>query len=225
MAALTLRRDSSDGAATNGQVGSPSLAPRRRRIKGTEVALGLFIAVACALAAVLIHLGSVERTAVLAARVDVDQGQVIRAQDLKVVNVAADSDVAHVGREELDDVVGRRATTAIVTGQLLADGMTTNEDSVGPGEAVVGLALLPGQLPSLDLTAGDRVHVVSSTLADAEAGSDERDPVLTRSATVVSVEALDADRRLVTLVTSEADAEAVAAAAGSDSLRLVVVAS
>jgi hypothetical protein len=47
--------------------------------------------------------------------------------------------------------------------------------------------------------------------------------VIAREATVVSVEELTGDRRLVSVLTTEADAEAVAAAAGSGSLRLVQV--
>jgi len=47
--------------------------------------------------------------------------------------------------------------------------------------------------------------------------------VLTREATVFAVEELASDRRLVSIVAPEADAEAVAAAAGTGSLRLVMV--
>lgn len=213
----------------------PSLAPRGRRINRTEVAIGLLVAFGCALGAVFLHLSSVERTPVLTARGGIDQGQEIRAEDLAVVNVAADGELAYIGRDRIDEVIGRRATTSIAAGQLLAEGMTTTEGAIGEDQALVGLALIPGQLPTLDLSPGDRVHVVVSS-APAEgpvtAGEDEDpegevrdDPVLTRSATIVSVETLDADRRLVTLATSEADAEAVAAAAGGDSLRIVAVAS
>lgn len=225
-AAPAASRPHTQPAAALGPIGSPSLVGRGRRIRKSEVAVGLLITVGCALAAVLVHLGSVERTAVLAARVDIEQGHVIEAVDLEVVNLASDSTVAHIGRSDLDLVVGRTATRAIGRHELLAPGMTTDEDTLGRDEAAVGLALLPGQLPSLDLAPGARVHVVSSTAPTAEPSTtDGDDPVLSRSAEVVSVEQLDADRRLVTLLTSEADAEKVAAAAGDDSLRLVVVAS
>jgi hypothetical protein len=56
-----------------------------------------------------------------------------------------------------------------------------------------------------------------------EDGEGAADVVLTRDATVFAVEELASDRRLVSIVAPEADAEAVAAAAGTGSLRLVMV--
>jgi hypothetical protein len=47
--------------------------------------------------------------------------------------------------------------------------------------------------------------------------------VVARAATVVGIEELTSDRRLVSVLTSEDDARAVAAVAGAGSLRLVVV--
>jgi hypothetical protein len=47
--------------------------------------------------------------------------------------------------------------------------------------------------------------------------------VVARGATVVAVEELPSDRRLVSIIAPEDDAEAVAAAAGSGTLRLVQV--
>jgi hypothetical protein len=57
----------------------------------------------------------------------------------------------------------------------------------------------------------------------ADDGGTSSSNVIAREATVVSVEELTGDRRLVSVLTTEADAEAVAAAAGSGSLRLVQV--
>ena len=59
--------------------------------------------------------------------------------------------------------------------------------------------------------------------AAVDGDGESAEVVLTRDATVFSVEELASDRRLVSIVAPEGDAEAVAAASGSGSLRLALV--
>ncbi len=107
------------------------------------------------------------------------------------------------------------------------------------GSAIVGLSLEPGGYPAMGLSPGDLVNVVrtvdpadpitdgtdqgdtSDDGADASIGTG--DVVIARGATVVSVEELASDRLLVSILAPEGDAVAVAARAGSGSLRLVQV--
>ncbi len=95
--------------------------------------------------------------------------------------------------------------------------------SLEAGDGVVGLALDPGQYPALGLAPGDRVNVVRSGEAGSS-GTEQDDGVIARGATVFEVEDLASDRKLVSIQASESDAEAVAGAAGSGGLRLVLVA-
>lgn len=53
--------------------------------------------------------------------------------------------------------------------------------------------------------------------------ADEEPTVVARAATVYAVDELASDRLLVSVLTSEGDAEAVASAAGAGGLRLVLV--
>ena len=126
-------------------------------------------------------------------------------------------------------VDSRAIIAASITSAFRAEGFPVPERARMLG--IVGLSLDPGGYPDLGLAPGDRVTIVrSGDTAASEATDDSADDggtsssnVIAREATVVSVEELTGDRRLVSVLTTEADAEAVAAAAGSGSLRLVQV--
>ncbi len=131
----------------------------------------------------------------------------------------------------MTEVVGRVALVDLEPGTLVTRSVVADRPTLGEGEGIVGLSLDPGGYPDLGLAPGDRVTIVrSGDTAIPEATDDTADDdgtsssnVIAREATVVSVEELTGDRRLVSVLTTEADAEAVAAAAGSGSLRLVQV--
>lgn len=184
--------------------------------------MGLFVTVACALAAVLWHLNATDRVPALAISAAVERGATIAPDDLTVVYVASDSGLAHLDDRQAATVVGRVALVDLPAGTLLTPALVADEAALQPGEGVVGLALEPGGYPSMRLAVGDLVDVVR--VGDLAAAGDGREGfVVARRATVVGIEELTSDRRLVSVLTSEADARAVAAVSGTGSLRLVVV--
>lgn len=213
-----------DRAAGNGHAPATSgVAPPRRRVRLPQVAIGLLVTLGFALAALLVHLGSVSRVPALAVAGDVDRGDVITESDISVVHIASEGGVTHLGRGDLGRVVGQTALVDLRAGTLLTTDVVTDGAGLEEGQGIVGLLLDPGQYPASGITAGDRVHVVRSASEVPEAESDAGDPVIARGATVSAVEELSGDQRLVSIVAEEADAAAVAAAAGSGSLRLVMV--
>ncbi len=157
------------------------------------------------------------------------------AADIKVVYVSTDDAVATLAQSQHGEVVGRVALVDLAAGTLMTPDLVADQPSLDVGDGVVGLALDPGGFPALGLSPGDSVDVVVSAdpevVAAAEPASDASAPadelvrsVIAAGATVVAVEELSSERRLVTIQTSQADARAVAAAAGSGALRLVQVA-
>ena len=121
-------------------------------------------------------------------------------------------------------MVGRIALVDLAPGTLLNRSVVAERPSLADGQGVVGLSLEPGGYPAMGLAPGDRVNVVSTSDPSARAEvSGAIDAVIARNATVFAVEELASDRRLVSILTVEGDAEAVAAAAGSGALRLVLV--
>ena len=207
----------------NGSGRRVMVAPPKSRVRLPELAVGLFVMVLFALGAVLWHLNSVDKTPALAVAADIDRGDTIGAGDIRVVYVASDDPLALLGESQMSEVVGRVALVDLPAGTLVTRGMVAEAVSLAPGEGITGLSLDPGQYPASGLAPGDRVNVVLSVGADAAVGPDS-ETVIARDTVVYAVEDLASDRKLVSIMTGEADAEAVAARAGSGSLRLVLVA-
>lgn len=226
----TVRAPRAGTPGSNGH-GSPatiSLAPPGRRVRMPELVVGVLVMSVFALGAVLWHLSAVDRSPALAVVGTVERGDVISADDLRVVYVSSDDAVARMSESQMTEVVGRVALVDLAPGTLVTRSVVADRPTLEQGEGIVGLSLDPGGYPDLGLAPGDRVTIVRSgdaAVPEATADEDESGPgnVIAREATVVSVEELTGDRRLVSVLTTEADAEAVAAAAGSGSLRLVQV--
>jgi hypothetical protein len=210
----------------NGQTARPrpgqTVAPPRRRVRAPELALGVLVTVACALGAVLWHLNAVDKVPALAVAGAIERGEIIDADDLRVTYVAADGPLARMDEAQASRVVGRVALVDLAAGTLVTPSVVADATALGTGDGVAGLALDPGQYPALGIAPGDTVNVVHS--AEGVTAVDGDDAVVVRGATMFAVEDLPSDRKLVSILTDEAGAEAVAALAGSGSLRLVLVA-
>lgn len=204
----------------HGDTSRLSVAPPKGRMRLPELAIGLFVMVAFALGAVLWHLNSVDKTPALAIAANVERGETITGKDIRVVYVASDDVLASLGEGQASQVVGRAALVDLPAGTLLTRGLVADAVVIGADDGVAGLSLEPGQYPSLGLAPGDIVNVVRSV---EDATADDADAVIARNATVFAVEELASDRKLVSIMTTEEDAEAVASAAGGGALRLVLV--
>lgn len=199
------------------------VAPPKRRVRLPELAVGVLVTVAFALGAVLWHLNAVDTVPALSVTGPIERGEIIDAEDLRVTYVAADDPLARMDETQASRVVGRIALVDLAAGTLVTPGVVADATALEPGDGVVGLALDPGQYPAFGIAPGDRVNVVRSVEAGGAVDRDA-DLVVVRGATVSAVEDLPSDRKLVSILSDEAGAEAVASLAGSGSLRLVLVA-
>jgi hypothetical protein len=212
---------SSNGA---GKVHAPTVAPPKRRVRLPELAVGLLVTVMFALGAVLWHLNATTKVPALAVSAPIERGEVIEAADLRVVYVASDDPLARMSSSESSAVVGHVALVDLAPGTLLTRTVVADAAALKAGDGVVGLSLDPGQYPALGLAPGDRVNVVRSGESTPEADPATEVQVVARNTTVFAVEDLASDRKLVSILTSDADAETIAALAGAGELRLVLVA-
>ncbi len=212
---------SSNGA---GAVHAPAVTPPKRRVRLPELAVGLLVTVMFALGAVLWHLNASTKVPALAVAAPVERGEVIEASDLRVVYVASDDPLARMSSGESSAVVGHVALVDLAPGTLITPSVIADGAALNAGDGVVGLALDPGQYPALGLAPGDRVNVVRSGESAPETDDASDTQVIARGATVFAVEDLSSDRKLVSILTLEGDAEVVAATAGAGGLRLVLVA-
>jgi hypothetical protein len=194
--------------------------PAARRVRVPELVAGLLVVVVFALGAVLWHLSAIDKVPALVVASPVARGDVLETGDVRVGYVARDDGLARLDVTQFDRVVGRVAVVDLAEGTLLASSMMAEAAAIGDGDGVVGLSLEPGAYPTGGLAPGDRVNVVRAADTATTPAA-----VVARDATVFAVEELTSDRRLVSILTSETDAEAVAASAiGNGGLRLVVVA-
>ena len=139
----------------------PLTTTRRRaavRNRG-RIAAGVFTLALAGLLAVLVYGNVGERQPVLAVARPVDPGQVIAADDLRVVRVAADAGVKTVPSSQRTVIVGQRAAVRLLPGSILSPAAVTNGRILAAGTSVIGAIVKPGQYP-LGLRAGDDVNVV-----------------------------------------------------------------
>lgn len=245
----TIRAPRSGAPSSNGHRPDPGvgIAPPLRRVRIPELVIGVMVMTVFALGAVMLHLSAVDKSPALAVVGSVERGQTLSASDVRVVYVASDNALARLTEADLNTVVGRVALVDLAPGTLLTRSLVADRPALEDGDGIVGLSLEPGGYPAMGLSPGDLVNVIrtvdpadplteSSTDDDtddadeASGGSGSTrttgaagDVVIARGATVVSVEELSSDRLLVSILAPEGDAVAVAARAGSGSLRLVQV--
>lgn len=215
-------RRAAPSPSSNGHGGTQrlSVAPPKGRVRLPELAIGLFVMVGFALGAVLWHLNSVDKSPALAIAANVERGETITSGDIRIVYVASDDVLATLGEGQMSQVVGRVALVDLPPGALLTRDLVADAVAIEAGDGVAGLSLEPGQYPALGLAPGDIVNVVRG---GEDATGESTDAVIARGATVFAIEDLASDRKLVSIKTTEADAEAVASTAGGGSLRLVLV--
>ncbi|MCY0870787.1 SAF domain-containing protein [Cutibacterium acnes] len=138
-----------------------TVKPRRRPL---FVAAGIAIVVVGALLITqLIHASQTENR-VLEVHADVARGEVIRDTDLVAVTVGQVDNVSTVPADQLDSLVGKRATADLRAGSLLPAGAIGPADVVpAPGKSLVGLKLAAGQIPIGDLAAGTKLRLIQTS--------------------------------------------------------------
>ncbi len=200
-----------------GRVAPPT--PPAGRLRVPQLAVGLLLTAGAALAFVLWNAASVQRMPVVALADNVSRGQVLAREDLRVVHIGSEDQLATTPADGAAQLLGRTAVADLPAGTLVVPQHFTVASTLTPGAGVVGLALGPGQYPTPQLRVGDLVNIVVT--------SDERSEgrLLVEAAEVVGVEPVGTQgQRFVSLLTGEAAAGEVAATAKRDELRLVLVA-
>lgn len=210
--------------------GALRVAPATRRRSPAWIAGGVLLVLFCALAFAVGSTRLGARQAVLAVAHDMPVGQLVADSDLVVVRISVDSGLRPIPASARAGVVGRPAAVPLVAGTLLTDAELGAPSALPPGQAVIGVALKPGQFPP-SLQAGARVLVADSGAdngagATAQpAGGDAQGQIETVPAVVVGVTEPAADAGDPTtvvalqLAASSAPRLAAAGAAG----RVVVV--
>lgn len=204
----------------NGRAAAPAVASTRlrRRPMLTLVSVGLVLL--GAIAGLVVWSASTTTTEVVAARLSVDRGAVITAEDLMIVRTSLDPSLQVVPGEGLSGLVGMRAASDITAGSLVNPAQVMADLVPATGESVVGVALSVGKLPAEQLRPGDRVRLVQTPLDQSEVP----DTQITIDAIVqgVSAPAADGMTVVVDLIVPSSRAPEVAARAATGRVALVL---
>lgn len=204
-------------------VGS-SLGTSQRSKQLPWVALGILLVAGSMLGFALWTVSQGERTQAIVAARNIEAGSVISEADLAVVAIGADPGVVLLPAESGGLIVGEIARGPIPAGTPLSTGLVTDVAAVPNGEAVLGTSLVPGEYPTGQLRAGDRVQLVETL--DALATQSGESARVVGTATVWSVEELltsNEPRLFVSLLVAESEVPLVSNLESQGRLRLVLV--
>jgi hypothetical protein len=172
------------------------------------------------------------RVSVVRVARNVPIGQRLVRADLGTSSVVVGPGVQVIPARQLGEVVGRRAAVDLRSGTLLTASQITAELSPQPGQALVTVALKPGQLPPGGLAPGSQLRVVSTPGGQAAGGGEGTTASPGGQASARDVRAAvdavggpDADGTMtVALLVADADADTVAREAASGQIALVITA-
>jgi SAF domain-containing protein len=212
---------------TDSSGGRPQGGVVRRRRSSRLVLVGVVLGVAGALAGLLTFREAGRRIEVIAIARTVPFGQALVVEDLRAATLPTDSGLAAMPWTAVDGVVGRTAGTDLLPGQVLTAAAVADAAPPAAGEALIGVAVKPGQLPGAGLSPRDEVLVVptevtpsgTSGVADAGGGLEPIRATVLRSGEVDA-----AGQRTVDLLVRETAAAEVAGLAASGQVALVLVA-
>lgn len=138
--------------------GSRVTAPGGRR-RVPHLVAGVLLVVVCTAGVVVTVARVGERTPVLVLARPVVVGQVLAPGDLRQVSVSADPGTDVLPADQTRAVVGRPVAYSLPAGTLLSRAALGAPQVPPPGQAVVAVAVAPGQFPP-ELGAGTTVSVI-----------------------------------------------------------------
>lgn len=198
----------------------PSVPSLQRRRNLTGASFGVLLIALCAFGIAAWASSVGHRTQVLVVVKAVPAGSVITAGDLSVAGVAADRQVSAIHASAEYQEVGQVARVDLTPGSLLERSEVGTGPAIPAGSSIVGLDLKDGTFPT-EMGGGVTVEVIATPpQGNAAAGG----TVLVQSATVLTVAAdPNGSGTLVSIVVPGTQASAVAAAAASGAVSLVVL--
>ncbi len=211
------------------------LSPPRHRRRGGLLTVSLVLLTTCTALFVSAYLRASHQIAVLAVAKPVAQGAQLVPGDLSIIRISSSGGLDPVAASAASRVVGDRAAVGLEPGSLLTMSDVSDTPEIGPEQAVVGVALKPGQLPADGLTPGDSVDVIFTGVPGVDGSSSDVDsatPVL--SATVLASQVLvtavepptvssESDTVGVSILVPRDVAGAIASAATAGEVALVAV--
>lgn len=230
MTSSTLRNKPSTTKSTSGPIGAvvppQSMGPRRRR--PGMIGLAAVLIAAGGLGGTVLFGSRDDRVEVLALAQPVAYGATVTEADLKTVLITVESGIEPVRATHRDRIVGRRAAADLFPGTLVSQQMVSDTALIQPGEVLLGIGFVPGQLPVTPLQPGRRILVVTTPgktpVADAAPGAQKaQTPPPAITATVYAVGKPDpaTGRTVIDVAVPAVDAPTLAARASSEQIAVI----
>ena len=195
--------------------GNPPLrfrpGPRRRN----RIAVGVVLGAIAVGGNLLAYTSLDDAEPVVQAVRDIPAGELIRADDLRVVELEVDDEINIIPGDRLESLVGSYAKVRIVAGSLVVDQSLQSTPLVEPGRSVVAVVVPPAELP-----VGLRERVAVQVVIPPRSDSEDIDVVDARTVGLPTDVGDTLGARSVSLEVDTVDAPLVAAA---DDVRLVLV--
>lgn len=211
----TIERPARNGTGSSPAPAGLRVAGRKRR-RPAWVAAGVMIVFGSGLAMAMWASSLSDRVSVLAVSREVPAGERIDLEDLRVVDVAADSDLVTMPSAARDQVVGELATVTIPAGALLQPAHIDGSSAIPDGMVVLAVSLRPGAMPVGDLGVGDEVVVI-------DAGPEEAREVAEATVFAIRPDPSSTAATVVSLLVPEARVSSVARAGSLEQVQLVLV--
>jgi len=187
------------------------LSGAKRRRSVPHLLLGVLLVVACSVGGVLAGMQLGDRQTVLALARPVAVGQLLSAQDLKQVSMAADSGMDTIPASATSTVVGQPVAFSLPAGSLVTRSMLGAPQVPAQGKAIAAVGLKPGQFPP-NLTPGTTVLVLTTPPQGATTGT-QNTQTSVWTAVVTGIASRETEQTtVVSLQLSESDARALASA-------------
>lgn len=158
--------------------------PTRNRPKG-YVALAVALIVTFAALGFWFYTQAGSKVTVVVAMRDIPVGHAIARSDLSTVEVAGG--VTAVAGSHLDSLVGQVAVVEILPNTLVQRAMVGSAAPLSSSQAIVGVAVSAGQVPSSGLRQGDHVQVIGLAQKGVGSGPGSTSSVLAGSVLVYDV--------------------------------------
>ncbi|MCG5215511.1 SAF domain-containing protein [Streptosporangium sp. KLBMP 9127] len=184
--------------------------------------LGGLVVMGCSFATTTITLRSQVPDSALAVQTHLPSGHTLAKKDLRVVKAVVGPDVTFIPADRAEEIVGRQLTVPLVSGAVLTEANLGKATFPQPGQALIGVAVKPGQYPP-DVAPGDRVAL--STIPGSAVAADSRTKLVSTVAVVTKVDRPEQpqDPAVVTLLLPQTDAQLVSGPAAQGLVTLMQV--
>ena len=143
-------------------------APPRLRRRPAVLGLGVALVAAGGLTAAWLVSTVGTTTSVVVAAAPVLRGQILTADQLTTAQVSGLDPASLTPASQLTDLVGQTVVVDVPVGAPVPSTAVTSDPLPAAGQAVVGILLPAGQVPTVDLLPGARVRIVATPRAQED---------------------------------------------------------